>query len=179
MIEESDSRESFLSKFKEAMLGLGGCLVPMFLAILAIGSIALVVTLLNQMPWISTNLYPGTLKVARIALFFIVPTCSVLAFFRKGRAIGGLGLVLSSYMIGFSLWVWSLMMAYALAGVVWIIVGLLFLGIGVIPIAIVAAALNDQWSVAGQMIIGIFIVFTLRIIGNLLLNSESKGEGLS
>ena len=86
--------------------------------------------------------------------------------------------MLSSYVIGFSLWVWSLIVAYALAGVFWIIVGLLFVGIGVIPIAMVAAALNAQWSVAGQMLIGIIVVYTLRVVGTLLVNSDSQGEEL-
>ena len=147
-MEENNSKKGFLAGIKETMLGLGGCV---FLAALAIGNIALLVMLLRGTPWIAENFYPWTVQAAKVALFFVVPTCSVLAFFRKGRGIGGLGLVLSSYVIGFSLWVWSLIVAYALAGVFWIIVGLLFVGIGVIPIAMVAAALNAQWSVAGQM----------------------------
>ena len=154
-MEENNSKKGFLAGIKETMLGLGGCV---FLAALAIGNIALLVMLLRGTPWIAENFYPWTVQAAKVALFFVVPTCSVLAFFRKGRGIGGLGLVLSSYVIGFSLWVWSLIVAYALAGVFWIIVGLLFVGIGVIPIAMVAAALNAQWSVAGQMLIGIIVV---------------------
>ena len=174
-MEENNSKKGFLAGIKETMLGLGGCV---FLAALAIGNIALLVMLLRGTPWIAENFYPWTVQAAKVALFFVVPTCSVLAFFRKGRGIGGLGLVLSSYVIGFSLWVWSLIVAYALAGVFWIIVGLLFVGIGVIPIAMVAAALNAQWSVAGQMLIGIIVVYTLRVVGTLLVNSDSQGEEL-
>ena len=174
-MEENNSKKGFLAGIKETMLGLGGCV---FLAALAIGGIALLVMLLRGTPWIAENFYPWTVQAAKVALFFVVPTCSVLAFFRKGRGIGGLGLVLSSYVIGFSLWVWSLIVAYALAGVFWIIVGLLFVGIGVIPIAMVAAALNAQWSVAGQMLIGIIVVYTLRVVGTLLVNSDSQGEEL-
>ena len=174
-MEENNSKKGFLAGIKETMLGLGGCV---FLAALAIGNIALLVMLLRGTPWIAENFYPWTVQAAKGALFFVVPTCSVLAFFRKGRGIGGLGLVLSSYVIGFSLWVWSLIVAYALAGVFWIIVGLLFVGIGVIPIAMVAAALNAQWSVAGQMLIGIIVVYTLRVVGTLLVNSDSQGEEL-
>ena len=174
-MEENNSKKGFLAGIKETMLGLGGCV---FLAALAIGGIALLVMLLRGTPWIAENFYPWTVQAAKVALFFVVPTCSVLSFFRKGRGIGGLGLVLSSYVIGFSLWVWSLIVAYALAGVFWIIVGLLFVGIGVIPIAMVAAALNAQWSVAGQMLIGIIVVYTLRVVGTLLVNSDSQGEEL-
>lgn len=174
-MEENKSKEGVLSGVKEMMLGLGGCL---FLAALAVGGVALLIMLLRGTPWISENFYPWTVQAAKIALFFVVPTCAVLAFFRKGRGIGGLGLVLSSYVIGFSLWVWSLIVAYALAGVFWIIVGLLFVGVGVIPIAMVAAALNSQWSVAGQMLICIIIVYALRVIGNFLVNSDSQGREL-
>ena len=174
-MEETDSKKGFLSGVKETTFVLGGCL---FLTSLAIGAIGLLLMLLRGTPWISENFYPWTVQAEKIALFFVVPTCSVLAFFRKGRSIGGLGLLLSSYIIGFSLWLWSLIVAYTLGGVFWMIVGLLFVGVGVIPIAIVAAALNAQWAVAGQMLISIIVVHTLRIVGDLLIKGDSQGGEL-
>jgi len=68
------------------------------------------------------------------------------------------------------------MVAYSLAGVFWIIVGLLFAGLGVIPIAMIAAALNAQWSIAGQMLLGVIVVLALRAIGTFLVESDARRE---
>lgn len=170
MIKRKNSEENSASGVKDFILGLGGCLA---LIVIAIIGLVLLVMLLRETPWITKNFYPWTVQAAKIALFFVVPTCSVLAFFKKYRGLGGLGLALSSYVIGFSLWVWSLIVAYSLAGVFWIIVGLLFAGLGVIPIAIIAAALKAQWFIAGQMLLGVFIVLILRGIGTFLIESDT------
>jgi len=172
-MEKENSQGNSASGIKDVVLGLGGCLV--FIAI-AIGGLVLLIMFLRGTPWIAENFYPWTVLAAKIALYFVVPTCSVLAFFRKGRGLGGLGLCLSSYVIGFSLWVWSLIVAYSLAGVFWIIVGLLFAGLGVIPIAMVAAALKAQWSIAGQMLLGLVVVLALRAIGIFLVESDARRD---
>ena len=172
-MEKENSQRKSASGIKDVVLGLGGCLV---FSTIAIGGLVLLVMLVRGTPWIAENFYPWTVQAAEIALYFVVPTCSVLACFRKGRGIGGLGLSLSSWIIGFSLWVWSLMVAYSLAGVFWIIVGLLFAGLGVIPIAMIAAALNAQWSIAGQMLLGVIVVLALRAIGTFLVESDARRE---
>jgi hypothetical protein len=173
VMEKENSQGNSASGIKYVVLGLGGCLV--YIAI-AIGGLVLLIMFLRGTPWIAENFYPWTVQAAKITLYFVIPTCSVLAFFRKGRGLGGLGLSLSSYVIGFSLWVWSLIVAYSLGGVFWIIVGLLFAGVGVIPIAIVAAALKAQWSIAGQMLLGLVVVLALRAIGTSLVENDARRD---
>jgi hypothetical protein len=50
--------------------------------------------------------------------------------------------------------------------------GILFAVVAVVPIAIIAAALNGQWTVVGQMLLSIVAVYMLRAVGNRLARSN-------
>jgi hypothetical protein len=40
----------------------------------------------------------------------------------------------------------------------------------------IAAALNAQWSIAGQMLLGVIVVLALRAIGTFLVESDARRE---
>jgi hypothetical protein len=48
------------------------------------------------------------------------------------------------------------------------IVGILFGGVGVVPVAFIAALTRTEWSIAIQIAIGVIIVFGLRGFGTFL-----------
>src|ERR1700749_1223782 len=166
------------SKLKDTAAGIGGCLL--YIA-LAFGSLTLLVLLLRGVGWVAAHVYPWAVFAAGIALFIVVPISLLLSIFKKSRSIGSIGLFISSYVIGLSLWIWSLIVAYSLAGTVWLIIGLVFGGIGVVPIAFVAALLSREWSVAGQILITAAIVYAMRWFGLFLeerLGREQAAESL-
>lgn len=141
-------------------------------AIFPIGGLILLLMFINGTPWISKTIYPFIANTSSVALFIGVPICLLLAIFKRSRGIGGAGLVISSYLIGINLWVWSLIVAYSLAGVVWMITGILAGGIGIVPIAIIASVLKSEWSLSGQMLLMAGIVFSLRF-GGIYLASKN------
>jgi hypothetical protein len=51
--------------------------------------------------------------------------------------------------------------------------GILFAVVAVVPIAVIAAALNSQWTVVGQMLLSIVAVYMLRAVVNRLAISNS------
>jgi hypothetical protein len=147
------------SKLKDTAAGIGGCLL--YLA-LAFGSLTLIILLLRGMGWVAVNVYPWAVFAAGIALFIVVPISLLLSIFEKSRHIGSIGLFISSYVVGLSIWIWSLIIAYSLAGTFWLIVGLIFGGIGVVPVALIAALFSREWSVAGQILMGAIVVYAMR-----------------
>lgn len=150
------------STIKETIVGIGGCLTYL---IFAIGGLVLLIMLFKGTPWIAENIYPWVMLAAGVGAFIVVPVSLLLAIFRRTRGIGGAGLFFSSYLIGLSLWVWSLIIAYSLAGVFWMIFGLVFGGVGIVPIAFIAALLKAEWAVAVQILVVAIVVFALRGFG--------------
>ena len=123
--------------------------------------------------YIAENIYPWVNTASGIALLTAVPISLLLSIFKLTRGIGGAGLYISSYLVGINLWVWSLMVAYSLAGLIWLLIGVLAGGIGIVPIAIIASLLKAEWTMAGQIFILLVIVFALRWFGVYLAGKAS------
>lgn len=159
-VEQSNS-----SSWKDTVTGIGGCALYV---VFAFGVLVLFALFLNGIPWIAKNVYPWIASAAVIVLFAIVPISLLLSIFRKSRGIGSVGLLISSYIIGLSLWVWSLIVAYSLAGTFWMAVGLVLGGIGIVPIAFIAAFISREWLLAGQILITALIVYAIRALSMFL-----------
>lgn len=64
-----------------------------------------------------------------------------------------------------------------MAGIGWIIFGLMCAGVGIIPVAAVAAMFHGEWSIFFQIIGGIVVIGVVRFLGNfLIVKSEPKEE---
>lgn len=137
------------------------------------GGIALLLLFFQGVGWIRANIYPWSSLAAEIAALAVVPISILLAIFRRSRGIGAIGLLISSYVIGLGLWIWSLIVVYVFAGLFWLIVGVVIGGIGVVPIAFIAALLFREWSIAGQILIAAIFVYGIRWIS--LFLSERSG----
>jgi len=159
-----------IERIKTILLRISGWLLYI---ILAIGGLVLILLFFRGTPWIAENIYPWINTVSGIALIIVVPISLILSIFKRTRGIGGSGLFISSYAVGINLWVWSLMVAYSLAGIVWLVVGVLAGGIGIVPIAIIASLIRTEWAVAGQILILLLIVFALRGFGAYIAGKAS------
>jgi len=58
---------------------------------------------------------------------------------------------------------------HTLAGTFWLIVGILFGGIGVVPVAFTAALISREWSIAGQILLVAIVVYAIRVFGDFLV----------
>lgn len=110
--------------------------------------------------------------ITAIALFILLP----LAIFRQTRTISAVGLYLSSFVFGISLWVYGFLTAYFYWGVVGVLIGLVFLGIGVVPVAILAALVNADWSTIGSIVYLIAITYGARALGIYFEASVNKAN---
>jgi hypothetical protein len=58
---------------------------------------------------------------------------------RRTRAFSAAGLMIASYVFGACLWITSLLLTYELWGTIAVIIGLAVVGIGIVPVALLAA----------------------------------------
>ena len=160
-------------RFRDTMEGIGGCLLYIAFSVIPI---VILVALFKSVGWIVEVVLPISGWVSGIVLL-LVPVCLLLAIPRIIRGWAGLGITLSSYAVGISLWIWAFVIAYAMAGIFWVVVGLFFAGVGVIAVAVIASALRGEWLVFIQLVVGVVVVYVLRILGAYLIEkSEPKDE---
>ncbi len=141
-------------RFRDTAESIGGCLM---MAAFAALPIILLIAFVKSIGWVIEVLLPILAWTSGIGLL-LVPIFLLLAIPRITRGWAGLGITLSSYALGLSLWTWSLVIAYAIAGVGWIVVGLFLAGVGVVAVAAFASALHGEWFVFFQIVIGVIIV---------------------
>ena len=97
-----------------------------------------------------------------LVIFVFIP----LGFFRGTRGFAAVALMLSSYIFGFTTWLFSAAVTFGLLGWFWLIVGLLFAGLGVAPLGIIAAIIKGYGSVAWGIVFGLFLTFGSRFLAN-------------
>lgn len=73
-----------------------------------------------------------------------------MALLSKTRGFSALGLLIASYAFGAILWVWSLLLTLQLWGALAVIIGLLIMGIGIVPVAILAVIFHAEMGKLGR-----------------------------
>ena len=68
-------------------------------------------------------------------------------------------------MFGFTLWVWGLLLTYDLWGAIAVLVGLVLLGVGVVPIAMLATLFKGMWLTLGELVLLTVLTFGTRFAG--------------
>ena len=142
------------------------------MAALAAIPIILLIAFVKSIGWVVEVLLP-VLAAASVIALLLVPVLLLLAIPRITRGWAGLGITLSSYVVGVTLWTWSLVIAYAIAGVFWIVVGLLCAGVGVVAVAAIASAIQGEWFVFFEIAGTVIVVYLLRMLGAYLVEKAN------
>ena len=171
--EEQYQEPNKPSKVFEVLAPVGGCLL--YIA-MAVGGVALLVTLFRGIPWYEENVHPVVSLICVIATIVLVPVSFLLAVFRSARPWAGLGFTLASYAWGLDVWLSCVIAAYYLAGVVWMIIGVCFAGIGIVPVAIIAALVRGEWFTGIFLAVSVAIAYGLRMLGHYLIGEEAPIE---
>jgi hypothetical protein len=96
---------------------------------------------------VAEKLLPFLWLAAYIAMVFCIVVLLPLSLFRRTRIVPACGFVIASHLFGLGMWMYGFLVTYDLWGGTGIFVGLLLGGIGVVPLAIIAAALKQMWTV--------------------------------
>ena len=119
--------------------------------------------------WLYTWISNIQFVVFLIDLIIMIP----LSFFRKARGFSGTVIMYSSYLFGLQTWLSGLMLTLQIWGVWAAMFGLLLLGVGVVPIALLATLTKGMWSIFIQLLLQVIMVFGARILGKHLLEKYS------
>jgi hypothetical protein len=121
------------------ILGLAAMIV-----ILIISS-ALLVGAATFSVWVLKWTFPAFMIT--LLLSFVVP--APLSLIPPTRALSAVGFLIASFAFGAILWIWGMAYSYSVWGLPAVIIGLFFAGIGVVPIAMIAALLHADWGNLG------------------------------
>jgi hypothetical protein len=88
-----------------------------------------------------------------------------LGFFIRTRGMAGVGLIVASWVLGAILWGYGALFTFTLWGWPALIIGLLFVGIGVVPMAFLALAINSGWAWIGNLSALLVAVIGFRLLG--------------
>jgi hypothetical protein len=123
--------------------------------------------------WASENILPTLAKAGWIALALVFLVLLPLSIFRALRAFTGTAIYLSSYLFGLICWLFGFIITYSLWGIWAIIIGMLFLGVGVVPIAMIASLFKGAWQFLIVLLVLTVLTFGTRIGGFFI---AEKGE---
>ncbi len=127
--------------------------------------------------WTGEHVLPWLISIAWIVfainLFILLP----LGFFRKTGIFGGIGIYFSSFVFGLTLWFLGLLLTYFTWGFLGVFIGLALVGVGVVPVAMLAMLLDGEFYFLLVLILLTIVTFGSRALGIYLAGrAEEKNE---
>jgi len=114
---------------------------------------------------IGEKILPWLMLLSILTLGFNIVILLPLALIPPTRPWAGLGFFISSYVFGLTGWFMGLLLTWILWGGMAVIVGLFIMGIGVVPIGMLATLFNGMWAELGLLVLAVVLTFGLRILG--------------
>ena len=121
--------------------------------------------------WASENVLPPLINIGWFALALVLFVLLPLSIFKHLRAYTGGTILISSYLFGLICWLMGFVVTYMLWGLWAIVVGLLFLGGGVVPIAMLASLFKGEWSAIAVLLALVVLTFGTRLLGAYIAQS--------
>lgn len=106
-----------------------------------------------------------------LAVIFLLTPC---AFFNKTRIFSATGFLICSFYFGLYLWLCGFFITYAYWGLLVLFFGLVFFGIGVIPLAFIALLITNGLFWALLFLINIPIIWVFKYIAGYLFLKHSE-----
>ncbi|MBW4056823.1 MAG: hypothetical protein HIU83_15775 [Proteobacteria bacterium] len=129
------------------------------LAIVAMG--ALGIATIMFIPKFASMVYPYLMALTGLGVGLVIIMLPFTFFTRLRSAIATITLVIS-YLIGAGFWAYSAIVAYKIWGMTGLIAGLVFAGVGVVPVAFLACIFNAEWMVVFNILFAAFLTFGTR-----------------
>lgn len=130
--------------------------------------------LLKGAAWLGDVVYPWLSLIFGIAFWIFILILLPLAFFRKTRPFSGISIYVVSFVFGAYLWITSFLITYNTWGLVVVIIGILIMGIGVVPIAMLSMLFHGEWWVFAQLVFLLIMTFGLRILSHRLAEKADE-----
>lgn len=121
--------------------------------------------------WASKNLLGPLTTIGWVLLELCIVILLPLSIFKRLRGFTGGGIFFSSFLFGLVAWLLGFILTYSIWGAWAVVIGFLFLGGGVVPIALLATAINGYWDPFFTLLAVTTLTFAARIIGILIVES--------
>jgi hypothetical protein len=157
--------QTTLKTIGSVALGIGGLIV-----MIAIPAVFLVGARL-----IGEIVLPWLVVISLFVLAFCIVILGPLAMLRPTRPWAGLGLSIASYIFGITGWFMGLIWTWILWGSWAVIIGLLVLGVGCVPIALLATLFKGMWPELGMLLLIVIATFGCRLLGAYFMASATRG----
>jgi hypothetical protein len=159
---EADVAKANKNRIKEFLKSIGGLVLGI---VLLVAALTLVELFLYGSAWLSEKVLPVLNLIFVVTFVILLVVFLPLSIFRKCRGWCATAFVLWSYLCGLSLWMFSLLVTLNLWGYIAAIIGLLFMGVGILPVALLACIFKGEWSMFFQLIVQFILLFAARIYG--------------
>jgi hypothetical protein len=116
------------------------------------------------------------LQLGNLSLTFILPLSLMLLISSKTRRFAGYGLRYTSWVVIYNVMFLSIFTTVNFAGILWLIVGLLLFGVGVLEIAFFTALSRSEWLVALSIPIGCVIAWILHTFSEVFTEKPAKRD---
>jgi hypothetical protein len=152
---------------------LSGCLL---VALVLTGIILTALLFLRGGVWLGEQALPYFVWLARITFGVVVIVLLPLTPFRQTQRFAAKGLLTASSIFGITLWVWGLVLTYNLWGGGAVLLGLFLLGVGVVPMVMLATLLAGMWSTLGQLLLLALLTYGTRHFSKMLFLKLHREE---
>lgn len=151
--------------------GLGG-----FLLTAAFGAVAAILgfLLIFGATWLSAKLLPWFQRLAVLGLLLTLLVLLPLAVPKTTRGFSSIAIFVASYVFGATLWMEGLLLTLSIWGVGAAILGLLILGVGVVPIAMIATLVRGMWGYLVELSVLVVATFGSRALALRLAESAER-----
>jgi len=158
-------------KIKDFLYGVGGIgffvLIIISFALLIIGGAKLF-----------ELIYPILEKIS-IFTWSVVWLLVILSIVPRFRYFTGIGIILGTYIGGAIFWFLCFYVTYSLLGLLGILIGVLFFGLGVIPVSILALLFSKQFTLALVFIFTSLQILLLRFLGVWIVTKYKSSDKLT
>lgn len=118
------------------------------------------------------TMYTWISNISLLVFLFDLVVVIPVSFFKKARRFSGIIISYSSYVFGLQLWLSGLMLTFQIWGGWAVVIGILLMGVGVVPMAMIATLFHGMWRVFVELLLSVILVFGSRILGNHILEKS-------
>lgn len=111
---------------------------------------------------VSDKLLPWMVAASYLGIALSVLVFAPLAIARRTRLAASIGLFVVSYVLGATTWVLGLLFTWANWGIVGVIIGIIFLGIGVVATGALATLFSGTWDAFALVVVGALLTYLWR-----------------
>jgi len=157
-----------LKNFGYYIFGIAGLFLLLLLGILMIRGVV----------WVGEHMLQWLINFGWIVLAINILILLPLGLFRKTGIVGGIGMCISSYVFGLTLWFLGLLLTYFTWGFLGVFIGLVLAGVGVVPVAMLAMLVNGEFFILVVLVVLTILTFGTRVLGIYLVSRAEESRNI-